>query len=57
MTAKENMKTKLTKLRRQGEETGQVQLSASAVTLAAEASPLILKGLLRQNTVHGPELT
>lgn len=38
MTAKENMKTKLTKLRRQGEETGQVQLSASAVTLAAETA-------------------
>ena len=35
MTAKETIKTKLDRLRRQSRETGQVQLSASAVTLGA----------------------
>ena len=38
MTAKETIKTKLDRLRRQSRETGQVQLSASAVTLGAEAA-------------------
>lgn len=37
MTAKETIRTKLNRLRRQSRETGQVQLSASAVTLGAEA--------------------
>lgn len=36
MTARENIKTKLTQLRQQSKETGQVRLSASAVTLGAE---------------------
>lgn len=38
MTARENIRTKLTKLRQQSKETGQVQLSASAVTLGAEVA-------------------
>ena len=38
MTAKETIKTKLDRLRRQSQETGQVQLPASAVALAAEAA-------------------
>ena len=38
MTARETIKTKLDRLRRQSRETGQVQLSASALTLGAEAA-------------------
>ena len=38
MTARENIRTKLTKLRQQSRESGQVQLSASALTLGAEAA-------------------
>ena len=34
MTAKETIKTRLDRLRQQSRETGQVRLSASAVTLA-----------------------
>jgi len=37
MTARQALRTKLNRLRQQSRETGQVQLSASAVTLAAEA--------------------
>ncbi len=38
MTAKEQFKRKLIQLRRQSDQTGQIQLSASAVTLGAEAA-------------------
>lgn len=38
MTARENLKRKLTQLQQQSKETGQVQLPASAVTLGAEAA-------------------
>lgn len=38
MTARENLKRKLTRLQQQSKETGQVQLPASAVTLGAEAA-------------------
>ena len=38
MTAKEQFKRKLIQLRRQSDQTGQIQLPASAVTLGAEAA-------------------
>jgi len=38
MTARESIRRKLTRLHQQSQETGQVQLSASAVTLGAEAA-------------------
>ena len=37
MTARETIRTKLRKLRRQSQETGQVQLSAPALALGVEA--------------------
>lgn len=53
MTARE-FKTKLTRLRQQSRQTGQVQLSASALTLGAEAGiHLLLAAVLSGATVFG----
>ena len=53
MTARE-FKTKLTRLRQQSRQTGQVQLSASALTLGAEAGiHLLLAAALAGATVVG----
>ena len=47
MTARETLKTKLDRLRQQSRETGQVRLSASAVTVWAEAAiHFLLAGML-----------
>lgn len=44
MTARESIHGKLNKLRQQSKQTGQIQLSASALTLWAEAGIHLLPG-------------
>ena len=56
MTAKETIKTRLDRLRQQSRETGQVRLSASAVTLGAEAAiHFLLSAVLAGISLPGGE--
>ena len=53
MTARESIHGKLNKLRQQSKQTGQIQLSASALTLWAEAGiHLLLAAVLALSLIH-----